>query len=128
MLYCDPVGYRYTRNKQEGFVTFEEIFNSKYPGYGLDANQTCIATTAKTVNFNNLWDMLKSKDPKRLEEMRWAFDGEFRFLDMQTPTNTQKVAYNTFTRSGNSYLRRILENLTGISTGANVQLHTSTTL
>lgn len=56
------------------------------------------------------------------------FDGEFRFLDNQKPIDGNKVSFNSFPRSGNSFLRRFLEQITGISTGANISLHTSTSL
>lgn len=54
------------------------------------------------------------------------FDGDFKFLDgAALPT---KIAFNTYPRSGNSFLRKYLEQMTGISTGATVSLHTSTSL
>lgn len=72
--------------------------------------------------------MLKSSDPADLEKLRWMYDGKYRFLDSSTPVSGQKVAYCTFPRSGNSYLRRILESITGVSSGSTVSLHTATTL
>jgi len=42
--------------------------------------------------------------------------------------NEQKVAYNTYPRSGNSFLRKVLEGITGTPTGATMSLHTSTSL
>lgn len=100
-----------------------------YPGYTLGAVQEVIAEPGtKTVNFNTLWDCLRSKDPSLLDKNSDLFDGTFRFLDNTVPITNQKVAYCTYPRSGNSYLRRVLEQCTGISTGATVSLHTSTTL
>lgn len=55
------------------------------------------------------------------------FDGEFRFLD-GGDLNGEKIAFNTFPRSGNSFLRRLVEQATGITTGATVHTHTSTSL
>ena len=70
--------------------------------------------------------MLKSKDESLFKENSWIWDGDFKFLDGQKlPT---KIAFDTYPRSGNSMLRRFLEQMTGISTGASVQLHTSTSL
>ena len=54
------------------------------------------------------------------------WNGDFKFLDGEKlPT---KIAFCTFPRSGNSFLRKLLEQTTGISTGATIQLHTSTSL
>lgn len=83
-------------------------------------------TTAKTINFDNLMTMLKSKDEKLFEDNKWMFDGDFKFLDGK-PLKS-KIAFNTYPRSGNSFLRKFMEQMTGISTGATVSLHTSTSL
>ena len=55
------------------------------------------------------------------------FDGNFRILDGK-PIGDNKIAFNTFMRSGNSFLRRFLEQITGIATGSSVSLHTATSL
>ena len=82
LIFCDPVGYRYTTNKQEGYLSFTEIFEAKHPGYGCGINQECVSVGAtKSVNFDNLMNILKSEDPALLEKNRWQFDGEYRFLD-----------------------------------------------
>jgi hypothetical protein len=39
--------------------------------------------TAKTINFDKLWHMLRSKDKQLLTDMEWMFDQEFRFLNGQ---------------------------------------------
>jgi len=72
--------------------------------------------------------MLRSTDPSLLNDCKWMFDGEFRFLDGQTIIPGQKIAYNTYPRSGNSYLRKVLENITGVTTGATMSLSTATSL
>jgi len=71
--------------------------------------------------------VLKSKDESLWEQSKWMFDGEFRFLDGE-PLGFNKIAFNTFPRSGNSFLRRLLEQATGITTGATVHITTSTSL
>jgi hypothetical protein len=42
LIYTDKVAYLYSRKKHEGFHTYAEIFASKYPGYGLAADQSLI--------------------------------------------------------------------------------------
>jgi hypothetical protein len=85
-----------------------------------------VVKSAKTINFNQLISILKSKDGTLFTENKWIWDGDFKFLDGQ-PIPT-KIAFNTYPRSGNSMFRRFLEQITGISTGATVHLHTATSL
>jgi hypothetical protein len=34
LVFTDLVGYRYTTKKQEGYLSYTEIFIAKHPGYG----------------------------------------------------------------------------------------------
>ena len=54
------------------------------------------------------------------------FDGEFKFCDGQKLPS--KISFSTYPRSGNSFLRKYLEQMTGIPTGSTVSLHTATSL
>lgn len=95
----------------------------------MDTSHRCIALPqTKTVNLVSLLSILKSSDPSLLEGNSWIFDGKFRFLDRQPIPAGQKIAFDTFPRSGNSYLRRFLETITGVSTGSNVPLYVTTML
>ena len=68
ILYSDKVGFTFTTQKKEGYFLFSEIFAEKYPGYDMGANQEVVAAEGtKTVNFNDLWDTLRSKDGNLLE-------------------------------------------------------------
>jgi hypothetical protein len=102
-------------------------FREKYgPGYNVVRDGTVGVTTAKTINFKTLMEVLKSKDESLFNNNKWIFDGDFKFCDGEKlPT---KIAFNTYPRSGNSFLRKYMEQMTGISTGATVSLHTSTSL
>ena len=55
------------------------------------------------------------------------FDGSRRFLDGERNASN-KVAFCSFPRSGNTFLRKYLELLTGIETGADNTLHVSVVL
>ena len=55
------------------------------------------------------------------------FDGEHRFLHGD-PIKKNKVAFVSFPRSGTSFLRKVIENVSGAVTGATVSLHTATSL
>ena len=55
------------------------------------------------------------------------FDGHFRFLDGE-PNPSNKVAFMSFPRSGNTFLRRYMELCTGVVTGADNTLHLNVVL
>lgn len=117
----------FTLTKKEGFLTYSEKFRKLYgTEYAVGSDGSLIALTAKKVNFKTLHETLLSKDESKLEANKWMFDGEFRFCDGEKLPS--KIGFLSFPRSGNSFLRRFLEQMTGIATGASVSLHTSTTL
>lgn len=61
--------------------------------------------------------MFASKDELEYKRAQWMFDGQDRFLD-GNPRPGNKVAFCSFPRSGNSFLRKYLEKLTGVTTGS----------
>ena len=71
--------------------------------------------------------MLKSKDESLYAQSKWMFDGNFRFLDGESIENN-KIGFTNFPRSGNSFLRRLFEQITGIVTGGIFDLITATSL
>ena len=83
-------------------------------------------TTARRVNLKQLMAMMKSKDEALFEENKWIWDKEFRFLDGEQID--RRVGFTSFLRSGNSFLRRYIEQISGITTGSTMSLHTATSL
>ena len=55
------------------------------------------------------------------------FEGDFKFLDGQK-NKSNKIAFASFPRSGNTFLRKYSELLTGVQTGADNTLHISVML
>jgi hypothetical protein len=108
LLFANDVASHYSVTRHEGFLNYSEIFKKKIgDGYRCNKDGTVGVTTAKTINFKNLMNLLKSKDEKLFLSSQWMWDGDFKFLDGdKIPT---KIAFNTFPRSGNSFLRRLLE-------------------
>ena len=128
MIYSDDQCTSYTRKKQEGYYTYSELFRKRFgDDYSVNSFGAAIPKLAKTVNYDLLVNVLKSKDEAQLEKHGWMFDGNFRILDGK-PIENNKIAFNTFMRSGNSFLRRFLEQITGIATGSSVSMHTATSL
>jgi hypothetical protein len=84
-IYCNALGSRFTTRKQEGYETFSYFFNKMYAGYKIrSADQTVEPDTMKSINFNLLYSILKSRDESLLYDHKWMFDGEHRFLDGKT--------------------------------------------
>ena len=54
------------------------------------------------------------------------FDGQNRFLDGSEPLNSDKhanrIQFTSFPRSGNSFLRRLIESVSGVTTGSSIPL------
>jgi len=79
----------------------------------------CIrAKGAETINFNKLLEILKSKDPKLLEQTKFFDNKNFKFLDGSVPRIGQRVWFGSYPRSGNTFMRKYLEMISGIVTGS----------
>ena len=81
--------------------------------------------TTETINFADLKALLLSKDMKKytlLEQMTQG--GKCLFLDGAVDLQQQKdaVAFCSFVRMGNSFLRVYLEKITGVFTGADMSM------
>ena len=74
-----------------------------------------------TVNLKELKEILLSKDLKRDQELEWISSGVYRFLDGED-INGDKIAFQSFPRSGNSMLRKFLETVTGVHTGSDMPI------
>jgi hypothetical protein len=126
-LYMNDLATHYSCVAHPGFRTFSVQFRAKYGNnYKTERDGTVSVAGAKTINFKSLMNVLKSKDESLFKDNSWIFDGDFKFCDGEALPS--KIAFNTYPRSGNSFLRKYLEQMTGISTGATVSLHTSTSL
>ena len=115
--------------ERKAFEKFSEKFQRLYPtGYMLDKSQHIVAgPQTPTINLAQLTGLFISSDENLWERSKWMFDGHFRFLDGQ-PIKSNKIAFCSFPRSGNTFLRRYMEMLTGVTTGADNTLHVSVTL
>ena len=74
-----------------------------------------------TVNFKTLVKVLSSKNIQDLEDNRQIFEGLPKFLDGTCPINVKPFIFS-HPRSGNTLLRKIFEEVTGISTGTDALL------
>ena len=107
--------YSLTNEHAEGrFEKFSDRFRRLYPGYVLNSKMHIVACPeTPVINLKRLMELLKSSDEELWQRSKWMFDGHYRYLDGE-PNPSQKVAFCSFPRSGNTFLRRYLELLTGI--------------
>lgn len=77
--------------------------------------------------MEKLMTIFRSKDEDLWRQSAWMFENEFKFLDGK-PNNWNKIAFASFPRSGNTFLRKCCELLTGVQTGADNTLHVNVIL
>lgn len=130
LFYADG-GFRYwSLNGPDGtydrksYEKFSERFLRLYPGYMLDRNMRIVAKPeTNVINLKALVSLLISKDAELWERCRWMFNNShFYSLDGE-PNITNKIAICSFPRSGNTFLRKFCELLTGIVTGSDSTCH-----
>jgi hypothetical protein len=112
---------QHTNDNPTGYHLFSDRVVHMYPGYVLDEElRIRPGPTTPTVNFNYLKDLLLSKDMSRMQELDWIDEngGTFRFLDSTVNMDGNRIAFASYPRSGNSFLRRFLEMITGVLSGA----------
>ena len=105
--------------------TFSEKMARLFPGYCLDG-QMRIRPLPETRTLSLAWlkELLVSTDASLFEANQWLFENGAFFLDEATESQTQeKVALASFPRSGNTFLRKYVELLTGLQTGGDNPLH-----
>ena len=128
-LLCDKEANRMSLNNtwqrkpgnETEFELYSDRFERLYASQFILNNKMAFRPAANTpiCSFKYIKDLLLSKDLSRNAELDWAKDGNFRFLDGADMTGNQ-VAFTSFPRSGNTFLRRYLEEITGIYTGSDM--------
>ena len=80
-----------------------------------------VPDTAPTVNLEQLKEILLSTNEEELKANEWIFEGCSKFLD-QKGYSHETVAYASYPRTGNTFLRMYLEEVTGTATGSDMPL------
>ena len=57
-----------------------------------------------------------------MAEYESLISGKTKFLDSKVSMLGNRVAFASYPRTGNSFLRKILENITGVFTGSDMPL------
>ena len=114
----DPA-QQHTEDNPTGMRLYSDYFAEKYPQCTVDAKLGKLNPKpgSERVNFNELKELLLSKDLSRVKELEWTHKSPSRFLDGQVDMAGNKVGLASFMRSGNSFTKKFLEAVTGITTG-----------
>mmetsp|Transcript_3401 Transcript_3401/g.5104 ORF Transcript_3401/g.5104 Transcript_3401/m.5104 type:complete len:239 (+) Transcript_3401:263-979(+) len=104
----------------ERFATSPALQGLKFS----DKDHSLTSDTRETTNLETLMEVLRGTDFDRYEQYKEKFldDKVSRFLD-NTPIQTEKVAYMTFPRSGNTFLRKYIELISGVPTGSEMPVN-----
>ena len=114
---------------KKDFETYSQRFRRLFPGYKLDSTMHIRPKTeTPRINLNTLVALFKSRDAALWERSKWLFEAKNGvFLDGE-PIRSNKIAFCSFPRSGNTFLRKYFLLLTGIPTGSDNTLHSDTIL
>jgi hypothetical protein len=115
--------------KEDRFETFSEKFNRMYKGLRLNPTNMQIepGPQSEVINLDQLVELFKSKDEVAWEKSKWIFDGKLRYLD-GSRNRGNKIALSSFPRSGNTFMRKYTDLLTGVHTGSDCTLHVNVML
>lgn len=81
----------------------------------------------RTIDFNLMKETLKrpyNGNDKDFESVQWMFEGASKYLDGNVKVQpAERVLYTTCPRSGNSFLRRYFEQVSGVVTGCDINVN-----
>ncbi len=112
-----------TAENPSEFELFSDRVNRMWPSYVLDSrNRLRPGPETPTINLAWLKELLLSKDLSRNSELEWVSNNSLKYLD-GADLQGESVAMQSFPRSGNSFLRRVLELITGVYTGSDLNIN-----
>ena len=102
------------------YLLFSESIATKYPGYIMDKKYRIQNKDDVEVDLNRFKDLLLSKNIDDYFSNKDKYFGkQTRFLNREPIHN---ITYASYPRSGNSFLRKYFENITGLATGSDMVL------
>ena len=103
------------------FGLFSDVIYRKYPTYLLNEELKIVpGPETPRINLAELKSILLSKDLARNAELDWTKDN-LRFLDASEMIG-DRIAFSSWPRTGNSMTRNLVEAVTGVYTGADMDL------
>ena len=111
---------QHTELNPTGLMLFSDRVAMIYPGYLVDKRLAIRAgPDTPTLNFNHLKELYLSKDLSRNSEFSWMEKETDRFLDGTVDMSEHSVTFSSHPRAGNTFLRRCIESITGVTSGSN---------
>lgn len=116
-FYSNPDCTKYSFIKiDESYLRFTEGVMKRYPGYGIDSNYLVCNKEDIDIDLDELKKIFLSKDMDLYDEIKDKyFTKEARFLNTKS---LSKITYTSYPRSGNTFLRKYFESITGLATGS----------
>ena len=109
-----------TRKHKSEFDLCSDRLVIKFPTYQFDKICRIVpGPSSKTFDFNQLKEYLLSDDLSK--DVNFDPD-DLRFLDGTLDMTGNRVAFQSFVRSGNTFLRRFIEQITGVYTGSDMPI------
>ena len=131
LFYTDNfTGYSMTNEGpgKEKYELMSEKMARIYKGYRLDKYMRIEPLKdTPVIDLDHLMNVFRSKDEAEWKKMSWVFDGTLRFLNGKK-IESNKIALASFPRSGNTFMRKYFDLLTGIHSGADNTLHVNVML
>lgn len=102
---------------------YSDWMKLKYPHFYLETPKLKLRPypDTPTINLKQLKEILLSADLTRNSELEWLKGTNYRFLDGQA-LGCDATSFISVSRMGNSFLRRFLEDITGIYTGSDMNV------
>ncbi|CDW90322.1 fbox domain containing protein [Stylonychia lemnae] len=118
-FYSNPDCSKFSMTQiDQSYKKYSEQIEAIYPGYFIDDNFLVVNKNDLQIDLNSLRDFFLSTDLVNYETLKANFIGtQTRFL---MPTKELGVTYTSFPRSGNTFLRKYFETITGIATGSDM--------
>ena len=102
---------KFSTVKHPGYASYQENFEQRHPGYSVDPKTGLVQTPAHALAYSDLKSrLLQPAGP-------WS-DKKFFVKDCD-----QRVAYTSYSRSGNTMLRTYFERVSGAFTGSDGDLN-----
>lgn len=129
LLFANKEFTKFSLQKQSReYLNLEERMIESFEDYELDTNFQLIPKQQKnTINFHDLKNLLLSpaNQAKKQSFIDCAKNKTLnaKFLDEKVKiSGVERVIYSSVPRSGNSFLRKLFEQISGVSTGSDVSL------
>jgi len=101
------------------FFSYTEGMRNNFPGYEIDSNNVVYNVSDKEIDLNEHWKLLLSNYDEKIYNEK-VEDDTFGRTQPKFLCNglSDAISYTSYPRSGNTMLRKYLENITGIATGS----------